>query len=566
VKRIFLASLVAVTAAALAGFAASGFPNISTHKKAQYWVELDDAFGLIQGGDLKIAGVRAGTITDLKLNKRTMRARVGFRVTQNGFGDLRADTSCESRPQSLIGEYFLDCNPGTASKRLARGSLIPVDRTASTVAPDLVNDILRKPQAERLSLILSGLGTAMAGNAERLNAAIRRGVPALRETDRVLAVLAQQNKVIRDLNQHADTVVGDLAAHKAEVADWVVKARNISRDSATRTSDISAGWRKLPAFLAELRPAMAALGRTADAQGPALNTLASNATQLKRFFDQLGPFSDASRPALRALGQAGQVGSQAAKAATPTVAQLNEFAKGAPELGKNLAIVLEHLDNRKNTVEYDKRAAAQQGVAQPSGYSGLEGLLQYVFDQATSTNIYDQSTHILAVMADDGGQCKTYKDYVTVRDNAPLKAYCQAKTGPNAPGVDTADVSAGDAPPRNIRYKDPGAPANSRNEPRSVPPAKRDENAPQAPQAPAAPSAPSTPKPELPKPPTVPTPPPVKVPDPSQILPGAPPPPPVPPAKVPDPTGGKVGPPPGLGTSSSDNRGQRQVLDYLMGS
>ena len=157
-KRILIASLVVVVAAALAGFAADGFPRVSTHKQAQYWVELDDAFGLIQGGDLKIAGVRAGTITDMKLDKGSMRAKVGFRITQNGFGDLRTDTTCESRPQSLIGEYFLDCNPGTASKRLAKGAVIPVTRTSSTVAPDLVNDILRKPQSERLSLILDFFG------------------------------------------------------------------------------------------------------------------------------------------------------------------------------------------------------------------------------------------------------------------------------------------------------------------------------------------------------------------------------------------------------------------------
>jgi virulence factor Mce-like protein len=564
VKRIFIASLVVVVVAAGAGFAADGFPRVSTHKQAQYWVELDDAFGLIQGGDLKIAGVRAGTITDMKLDKRSLRARIGFRITQNGFGDLRADTTCEARPQSLIGEYFLDCDPGKARKHLKHGTTIPVERTASTVAPDLVNDILRRPQAERLSLILSGLGTGLAGNAERLNETIRRGVPALRETDKVLAILAKQNTVIRSLNEHADTVVGDLAAHKSDVSDWVVKARNLSRDSATDTRDISAGWRKLPGFLAELRPAMAALGRTADAQGPALDTLASNADQLKRFFDDLGPFADASRPALRALGQAGQVGSQAVKKATPTVQALNTFAKGAPELGKNLALVLEHLDDRKNTVEYDKRAAEQQGVKEPSGYSGLEGLLQYVFDQTTSTNIYDQNTHILAVMADEGGPCRTYKDYVTVRADKALKDQCQAKTGPNAPGVDTPDLTAGDAPPRQVQYQGDPEPTASRNEPRSTPPAKRDENAlPKAEKKPDAPKTPYKPNtPDVPKTPDLPKPPPVKVPDPGQILPGTPPAPKAPPApSLPDPTGGK------LGTSATtDKRSEGQLLDYLMGS
>src|ERR1700716_3815744 len=76
-----------------------------------YWVELDNAFGLIKGGDAKVAGVRAGKITDLKLDQKTKRALVQIRVTQNGWGSLRRDVQCETRPQSLIGEYFVDCLP-----------------------------------------------------------------------------------------------------------------------------------------------------------------------------------------------------------------------------------------------------------------------------------------------------------------------------------------------------------------------------------------------------------------------------------------------------------------------
>ena len=155
-----------------------------------YWVELDNAFGLIQGGDLKVAGVRAGQITDIRLDKRTKHALVGFRIDKDGFGSLRRDVHCESRPQSLIGEYFLDCLPGTAPQKLKPGARIPVAQTSSTIAPDLVNDILREPERERLRIIVSELGAGVAGRGPELNAAIRRAIPALRETDKVLACSA----------------------------------------------------------------------------------------------------------------------------------------------------------------------------------------------------------------------------------------------------------------------------------------------------------------------------------------------------------------------------------------
>src|SRR3954449_7265264 len=109
-KRALAAIVILLGASALAVFATGA----SNSKSTDYWVELDNAFGLIKGGDLKIAGVRAGKITDLKLDKKTLRARVGFEITRNGFGSLRTDVHCDSRPQSLIGEYFVDCKPGIA--------------------------------------------------------------------------------------------------------------------------------------------------------------------------------------------------------------------------------------------------------------------------------------------------------------------------------------------------------------------------------------------------------------------------------------------------------------------
>ena len=565
-KRILIATLVTVAVAATAGWIAN--PPHFNGPKSQYWVELDNGFGLIQGGDLKIAGVRAGTITAIKLDRSNLHAKVGFRITQNGFGSLRTDTSCESRPQSLIGEYFLDCDPGTAKKVLPEGAVIPVTHTTSTVPPDLVGDIMRMPQRQRLSIILSTLGAGVSGNAQQLNDAIRRASPALRETDRVLGILAQQNKVIRDLNQHADAVVGALAHDKTQVADWVIKARNISTDSAQRAADISAGWRKLPAFLAELTPAMKALGQTADSQGPALRTLGANATQLKRFFDELAPFSDASRPAFRALGQASATGKQAVKAATPTVAQLNKFATGAPELGSNLAIILEHLDDRNNAIEYDKRAAQQQGVSGPSGYSGLEALLQYVFDQATSTNVYDQASHVLTVQAFNESNCVPYRDGQSLDNDPNKKAIlqeCQAKLGPNAPGVDTPDPSANDAPPRQITYEEPAGPVQAAND------NKRDQHVVAITPATPAPAqqnqAPSVSKPDV-KTPQPPAPPPVKVPPPSSVLPHVPPPPAAPSVPPPPsvPSAPKVATPPPPGGTSDQQRGQGQVLDYLLGS
>jgi virulence factor Mce-like protein len=400
---------------------------------SQYWVELDNAFGLVNGGDLKIAGVRAGKITKLKLDKRTNRALVGIQIDKTGFGDLRSDTHCDVRPQSLIGEYFIDCQPGTAARHLPAGAIIPVSHTSSTVAPDLVNDVLRKPYRERFSIIINELGAAVAGNGQNLNDAIRRASPALRETDKVLGILANQNKVLGNLVKNGDTVINDLADNKHNVQRWIGEARDTAKASAERQADLAAGFRKLPGFLEQLRPTMAALGAAADQQAPALQKLGANADQLTRLFKNLGPFAKASRPAFRALGDASRTGDRAVKAAGPVVSQLNTFSTQTPELGKNLAIILEHLDSRDHAVEKDPRSPGGQG------YTGLEALLEYVYDQVLSVNAYDSNTHVLKVALQGGGDCADYADIKRAKE---VGKECAATLGPNQAGINYEDTTA----------------------------------------------------------------------------------------------------------------------------
>jgi virulence factor Mce-like protein len=502
-------AIVAV-AALVAGGVALAVGTSGGPKNNRYWVELDNAFGLIQGGDLKIAGVRAGTITQLELDRATHRALVQFQVDKAGFGSLRSDTRCETRPQSLIGEYFLDCDPGTARTSLRPGGRIPVTHTASTIAPDLINDIMRRPYRQRLSIILGELGAGVAGRGPDLNAAILRASPALRETDRVLALLARQNQTLRDLVTNADRVVGDLAGNHRDVGRWVVEARDTAQTSAQRRVELAAGFRRLPAFLEQLRPAMASLGDVARNQTPALRNLDASAGQLRQLFDRLRPFADASRLALQALGKASQTGRTAVKAAGPAIDQLAAFSGGTPELSKNLATVLEHLDNRKFAVERDPRSPGGQG------YTGLEALLSYVYDQSLSTNVYDANVHYLKV-AIDSSDCAHYADIAHAK---PLEAKCAARIGPNAIGFNFEDTTKGGdgsgsgssanqaertaggvgplAPPPTLTAPLPGAPDTGGAAPGATPAAPPATGGPQAPGAPAPAPAPAPPAIQLP--------------------------------------------------------------------
>ena len=456
-RRILATAAVLLAAGA---FVVLTLGSSSASSAGTYKIELDNAFGLVNGADFKVAGVIAGTIQSIDLDKKTLHAVVTVQSTQKGFGQFHSDAFCQSRPQSLIGEYFIDCEPGHYGKVLPAGSTIPVTHTQSTIPADLVQNIMRLPYRQRFSLIINELGAAVASRSEDLQSALRRADPALAETDNLLALLANDARTIRDLNANADSVITSLAKNNQQVQRFIVEANNLSTDSATQASNIQATWNKLPAFLQQLRPAMAKLGAAADAQDPVFTNLNAASSNLRRFFADLVPFSHESVPSLRSLGQASATGKPAVQAATPTVAHLNQFAKSTPELAQNLAIVLQALDSRNRTasaggpIEPDPRSPGGKG------YTGLEGVLQYVFNITNAVDYFGPYGHLLGVDAFANTTCSPYATPQTIANN--LASYqagqsttnprsCYAFLGPNQPGVTVPDPSwnAKNATPAN---------------------------------------------------------------------------------------------------------------------
>jgi virulence factor Mce-like protein len=346
-----------------------------------------NAFTVIAGEDVKISGVKVGTIAGLEVTKDN-KAAVVLRITEPGFKDFRKDATCTIRPQSLIGERYVECTPtqpkaeGDAQspklEQIEDGDgkgqyLLPDSQTTKPVDIDLVGNIMRLPYRQRLSIIINELGTGLAGNGGALREAINEANPALEQTDRVLAILAEQNQTLADLAKNGDEVLRPLARDKEKVADFIDKANTTAVASAERRSDIEASLQKFPAFLKELTPTMERLGGLADEMTPVLDDLNSAAPQINQFIKQLGPFSAAGTPALKSLGDTADVGDQALIKAKPIVSDVGTFAVQAKPLTKNLEALLTSL----------------------KATGGVERLMDFLYFSAASTNGYDSLGHYL---------------------------------------------------------------------------------------------------------------------------------------------------------------------------
>ena len=444
---LIIGAFVVIAVAASSG---SGDPT--------YRLEFDNAFGLVNGAQFKVAGVPAGSITSIDLCFKDKAAHcsnpldavVTVQVSTKGFGTFRSDASCQSRPQSLIGEYFVDCQPGQYGKPLANGATLTASHTFSTIPADLLADIMQMPQRERLTLIINELGAAVAARSTDIQTALQRAVPAIDETDNLLDLLANDSQTLKALTANSNAVVTALANNSKQVQDFIVEADNAATDTATQQQNLKVSLQRFPGLLQQLQPAMAKLGSASVANTPVLQNLNAASGQLRTLFTNLAScsaahtgnqcgFASASLPALQSLGLASVTGKQAVQAATPTVALLNQFSKPVPELAQNLSIVLADLDTQNRAVEPDPRSPGGKG------FSGLEALLQYAFNQSLSVNTFSTFGHMLSVDAFASLMCSGYATPATVAAN--LKTYgaayrqCYSWYGPNQPGVNETDPS-----------------------------------------------------------------------------------------------------------------------------
>jgi ABC-type transporter Mla subunit MlaD len=364
-------------------------------------------------------------------------------VTEPGFDTLRRDAECQVRQQSLIGEYFVDCDLGSAeAPELPERGRVPVERTASTIPPDLIANIQRRPYRERFRLIISELGTGLAGRPEDLNEVIRRAHPALRETSQTIEILARQNRIIRDFITDADTVSQAVEPNKEEVARWAREASDLAGIQASRSEELGRYWNRLPVFLRELEPTMAQLERTADRQIPTLRRLREAAPELTAFLTEIEPFARSSRGSISALGEAAETGREALRQSREEIAELRELSTNAPRLGKPLRQFLQTIDDRVRSTEHDPQA--EQAAPPPPdktayqagrGFTGMEAFWNYIYYQTLAINPIDELGHLLRITAFTAGPCSPY----SAKPTPQQLEQCTSWLGDYQPGVTDPD-------------------------------------------------------------------------------------------------------------------------------
>lgn len=240
---------------------AMNFNRLPLISGTTYRAQFTDASGLVKGEEVRIAGIKVGAVTDIRLDDSLV--EVEFMVEDV---DLGRDTTAAIEVKTLLGQHYLSVTPA-GSGSLDEGAVIPVERTSTPL--NIV------PAFLRLTEQTQAIDTDQVAQAfDALSSVLRTTAPELRGTLRGLSRLSHavttRDDEIRELFAHAENVTGVVAARDQEITQLVRASNNVlevlssRRDAIARiiegTSELSVQLRGLVADNARaLKPALTKL-------------------------------------------------------------------------------------------------------------------------------------------------------------------------------------------------------------------------------------------------------------------------------------------------------------------
>jgi phospholipid/cholesterol/gamma-HCH transport system substrate-binding protein len=242
--------------------------------------------GLREGSDVRVLGVRVGQIHDIVYEDEE--ARVEMQLP--GSLDVYRDASARIRSRSLLGQKYVEIDPGTEGAGHLGEGAISRERTRGLIEVDQAVESLDAPSREALGAVLRELGTGVSGRGEDLN-----------------DLIAASPDMLADLGSTA----GALSQEEARLAAFLIASERLSQRFEGREAELEALvgqlGRTFEAIAVDggepLRQTVERLPGTLEAATPVLSQLSQTFAALSGAVGDFGPAATAlgvATPDLRA--------------------------------------------------------------------------------------------------------------------------------------------------------------------------------------------------------------------------------------------------------------------------
>jgi len=237
--------------------------NLTFQSSRDYKAEFTDATGVVKGDDIRIAGVKVGSVKSVEIKDRT-RALVSFNVAKSSI--VTKSSTATIRYRNLVGQRYISLTQGVGDlDRLPDDATIPLSRTQPALDLSVLFNgfkplfaALSPSDINKLSAEVISVFQGEGGNFNAL----------LQNTASITNTLADRDQVIGSLIDNLNSVLKTLAGRDKQLSSLIIEFKRFmgglvqdkdailgSLDSvstlAEQTSDLVTGIR--PSFVRDVK-------------------------------------------------------------------------------------------------------------------------------------------------------------------------------------------------------------------------------------------------------------------------------------------------------------------------
>jgi phospholipid/cholesterol/gamma-HCH transport system substrate-binding protein len=216
-------------AAALAVVAVSVIIIQRVSSPASYILRIptEDASGITTGSDVTIAGVDAGTVRGVALTP-SGQAMITAAIDP-AFAPVHTDATADLRPKSLLGEMYVNIDPGTSGPVLPSGATLPGLQVNRSTDLQQVLNLFNQPTRAKLQTLIDSLGGGLAGRAQDVNEAIPAGEQDLSDLAAITSTLNARDQDLQAVVAALNEVTTELARsdRRQQLGDLIVSTQEL---------------------------------------------------------------------------------------------------------------------------------------------------------------------------------------------------------------------------------------------------------------------------------------------------------------------------------------------------
>ncbi|MEA2172199.1 MAG: phospholipid/cholesterol/gamma-HCH transport system substrate-binding protein [Solirubrobacteraceae bacterium] len=320
--RLKVAALLAFTAVCLLTFLylfnqAGG--RIRLGDPYHVYALVPDSLNIVPNSDVRADGITIGRVQNVEPAGRLSKIR--FELEKQGEQRLYKDATVWVRTKTLVGESYLDVDPGRPSAgKVPSGATLPLAAAQETVPLERILNMLDPATRRQVRRNLHGVGVGLEGRGDKLNEMFGALQPAVENSGELMRILRPQRVALAALIDNSGRVLDAFGQRTSALRTLAIDAKATAEAVASRDEQLRQALRELPPTLQQAQTTVAKLGDFssratpvfAELRGaahdlaPTLRELEPAARRARALFRELRPFLTAADPLFRQLTPASE--------------------------------------------------------------------------------------------------------------------------------------------------------------------------------------------------------------------------------------------------------------------